>query len=193
MSYTAGRFPDPLPVRFDLPAPEATGWTKHSIDKLGELAATRLGYEPGGDLVGLVEKIGGEVITGPADRTGTTGFLEVPPLEDLRKDERRFRIVLSPYPGEYRNRFTIAHELAHFFLHSKGGKQPLYATRQAGSRVEWEANWFAAAFLMPSPAFVEEWNRCGGRVGHLINHFLVSGGAVEIRRDTLREFGFNLG
>lgn len=192
ISFTTGPVPGRLPVRNDLPAPVETGWTKRSIDELGERAAARLGYEPGGDLVELVERLGGEVLYGPVDRTGSTGFLEVPPSADVKDGDPRFRIVLSPYPGEYRNRFTIAHELAHFFLHSKAGQQPLYATRQAGSRVEWEANWFAAAFLMPTEAFVAAWNQANGRIGHLINRFQVSGGAVEIRRDTLREFGCDL-
>lgn len=189
--HTSGNVPDRLPVRTDLPAPVATGWTRRAIDQLGERAAKALVCEPGGDLVALVERLGGEVVCGPVDRTGSTGFLEVPAAGNANSTIR-FRIALSPYPGVYRNRFTIAHELEHFFLHSKAGQQPLYATRQAGSRVEWEANWFAAAFLMPSESFVAEWNRVGGRIGHLINYFQVSGGAIEIRRDTLRGLGHGL-
>lgn len=185
--YTSSNVPERLPVRADLPAPVATGWTKHSIDKLGERAAEALGCGPGADLNSIVERLGGRVIVGPADRTGSTGFLEVSKESDVR-----FTIALSPYPGHYRNRFTIAHELGHYFLHSKGGQQELYATRQAGSRVEWEANWFAAAFLMPSEHFVREWNQAQGRVGYLIDRFQVSGGAIEIRRDTLRDFGLPL-
>lgn len=189
ISYVSSNVPGRLPVRTDLPKPNATGWTKRSIDKLGERAASNLGYQPGGDLVALVASLGGEVIYGPVDRTGSTGFLEVPDISDLKEGDRRFRIVLSPYPGEYRNRFTVAHELGHYFLHSEAGKRPLYATRQAGSRAEWEANWFAAAFLMPAEPFIREWNQTGGRIGNLIDRFQVSGGAIEIRRDTLREFG----
>ena len=64
-----------------------------------------------------------------------------------------------------RQRFTIAHELGHLFLHypialkSHPGL-PMVATRWVGEgdavhqRSEWEANWFAAAFLMPSEKFV---------------------------------------
>jgi len=70
-----------------------------------------------------------------------------------------------------------------------GGETPLFATRQAGNRAEWEANWFAAAFLMPAGQFVDVWNESGGSIGRLINHFQVSGGAIEIRRKTLEEFG----
>ena len=195
ISYTTGYIPNRLPVRSDLPAPEATGWSKRAIDELGERASCGLGYQPGSDFQSLAalvaDRLKGEVLYGPVDRTGSTGFLEVPESGDGGAPSR-FRIVLSPYPGEYRNRFTIAHELGHYFLHSKAGQQPLYATRQAGSRPEWEANWFAAAFLMPATLFVEQWNGCEGRIGHLINRFQVSGGAIEIRRDTLKEFGHEL-
>lgn len=179
--------PEILPVNPSLPTPKETGWTKRSIDQLGERAANALGCHPGADLVAIVKGLGGRVIYGPVDRTGSTGFLEVSRASDVK-----FTIALSPYPGHYRNRFTIAHELGHYFLHSRAGEQELYATRQAGSRVEWEANWFAAAFLMPSEHFVREWNQSGGNIGHLIDHFQVSGGAIEIRRDTLRDFGCSL-
>ncbi len=179
--------PERLPVNPLLPSPKETGWTKRSIDRLGERAAKALGCDPGADLIAIVKSLRGKVIFGPVDRTGSTGFLEVSKASDVK-----FTIALSPYPGHYRNRFTIAHELGHYFLHSKTGGQELYATRQAGSRVEWEANWFAAAFLMPSESFVTEWNQSGGSIGHLIDRFQVSGGAIEIRRDTLREFGLSL-
>jgi|GEM_PF-323146 len=179
--------PAKLPVNPFLPAPKETGWKKRSIDQLGEKAAKALECDPGADLVAIVKSLGGKVVYGPVDRTGSTGFLEVSKTSD-----DKFTIALSPYPGHYRNRFTIAHELGHYFLHSKAGEQELYATRQAGSRVEWEANWFAAAFLMPSEYFVKEWNQSGGSIGHLIDRFQVSGGAIEIRRDTLRDFGHSL-
>jgi len=127
-----------------------------------------------------VEQLGGTVVIGPVDSTGSTGFLQV-------EEDGSFLIALSPLPGDHRNRFTIAHELGHYFLHAKVGKQKLYATRQAGSRVEWEANWFAGSFLMPAQQFVEAWKRHRGRIGYLISHFRVSGGAIQIRADTLRE------
>lgn len=164
------------------PGPEETGWTKRSIDDLAGRVAAELGYQSGAPLEPIIEQLGGRIVVGTVPETGTTGYVEV-------DGEGRFVIALSPLPGEYRNRFTIAHELGHYILHSKIGEKPLFATRQAGSRAEWEANWFAAAFLMSADEFVRVWTESGGSVGRLINHFQVSGGAVEIRHKTLEEFG----
>ncbi|MCB1087911.1 MAG: ImmA/IrrE family metallo-endopeptidase, partial [Verrucomicrobiae bacterium] len=182
MSFSQG-IPEPTVGRIsDLPAPQATGWTKQSIDDFAAKVAEELDYQPGTSLKPLIEKIGGKIVLGPVPDTGTTGYIEV-------KGPAQFTIALSPLPGDYRNRFTIAHELGHYILHSKIGAVPLFATRQAGSRAEWEANWFAAAFLMPANAFVDAWRESNGSIGRLINRFNVSGGAVEIRQKTLRDFG----
>lgn len=180
--YTARKFSESIPVQRDLPAPRETGWTKRAIDEIAAKIAGKLNYEPGAELEPVVEKLNGTVKLGSADETGSTGFLRV-------EKDGTFLIALSPIPGEYRNRFTIAHELGHYFLHAKIGKQPLFATRQAGSRVEWEANWFAGGFLMPAEAFVKAWKEFNGEAGHLINRFKVSGGAIQIRAETLREMG----
>lgn len=181
-NYISQGSQQPLPVRTDYPKPQETGWTKRAIDGAAADIAKKLDYEPGADLVPIVEHLGGRVVLGPVDETGSTGFLKV-------EEDRSFVIALSPVPREFRNRFTIAHELGHYFLHAKFGKQRLYATRQAGSRVEWEANWFAGSFLMPVEPFVEAWEKYSGQVGCLISEFRVSGGAIEIRADTLREMG----
>ncbi|MCB1236512.1 MAG: ImmA/IrrE family metallo-endopeptidase [Verrucomicrobiae bacterium] len=174
--------PVTLPVDPEYPGPKETGWTKRTIDSLATEIAEKLGYQPGQDLEPLVERLNGRVVIGPVDATGSTGFLKV-------EGDGSFLIALSPLPGENRNRFTIAHELGHYFLHAKVGRQRLYATRQAGSRAEWEANWFAGAFLMPAGPFLAAWNSHNGRAGYLISRFRVSGGAIQIRADTLREMG----
>ena len=56
--------------------------------------------------------------------------------------------------GEPRARFTAAHELGHLFMHS--GEHVHYARRgELADAVnpEWQANAFAAAFLMPESEF----------------------------------------
>lgn len=63
-------------------------------------------------------------------------------------------------PGD-RQRFTVAHELGHLVLHS-GSAQP--ATPSEASRMEREANRFAAAFLVPGDAALEDLDANGGRV-----------------------------
>lgn len=63
-------------------------------------------------------------------------------------------------PGD-RQRFTVAHELGHLVLHS-GSAQP--ATPSDASRMEREANRFAAAFLVPGDVALEDLEANGGRV-----------------------------
>lgn len=63
-------------------------------------------------------------------------------------------------PGD-RQRFTVAHELGHLVLHS-GSAQP--STPADAARLEREANRFAAAFLVPGDAALEDLHAAGGRV-----------------------------
>ena len=65
-----------------------------------------------------------------------------------------FDIVLPQFTSPLRDRFTIGHELGHYFLHSRQGERPLVAYRQGSGRLEWEANWFAAGLLMPKDEFL---------------------------------------
>ncbi len=63
-------------------------------------------------------------------------------------------------PGD-RQRFTVAHELGHLVLHA-GSAQP--STPAEASRMEREANRFAAAFLVPGDAALDDLQANGGRV-----------------------------
>jgi Zn-dependent peptidase ImmA (M78 family) len=74
-----------------------------------------------------------------------------------------------------RQRFTLAHELGHFFLHEGQGYQEVHVDRaqftvkmrdDASSKgedgEEIEANFFAAELLMPTKFLVRDVARCGG-------------------------------
>ena len=50
-------------------------------------------------------------------------------------------------------------------------------------RCEWEANWFAAAFLMPSKPFCDAWKTMS--LNDVARHFLVSTSAAENRAKAL--------
>jgi Zn-dependent peptidase ImmA (M78 family) len=63
-------------------------------------------------------------------------------------------------PGD-RQRFTVAHEVAHLVLHSASA--PPTDSAQA-SRLEHQANLFAAAFLTPADPLIETLHEQGGRV-----------------------------
>lgn len=86
----------------------------------------------------------------------------------IKKSDKSFLITLDKFTySEKRKRFTLAHELGHLFLHMKylldeqrwnelsegdgynrNGVKPY-------SRLEYEANIFAASFLMPEKMFIE--------------------------------------
>ncbi|CAA7621744.1 conserved hypothetical protein [Magnetospirillum sp. LM-5] len=106
-------------------------------------------------------------------------------------DERSFEIFLPLHTSRERDRFTTAHELGHLFLHylyprKMGRKVKLMKARRAGSGlVEWEANWFAAAFLMPRQTFVRVHDECGGNLHELCEEFGVSLAAARIRAETV--------
>lgn len=104
------------------------------------------------DIDSVVTELGGsiieEIIPGIAD-----GKMEY-------KSSKEFVIKVSPYQTKERRNFTIAHELGHLFLHTSYLDQDVTCEeneyyRMGDSEVEYEANEFAAAFLMPRNKYVE--------------------------------------
>ena len=101
--------------------------------------------------------------------------------------DNSFEIKLSAHTGALRDNFTIAHELGHRLLHwpivrkLHPGKA-MHATRSVDTskddlvRCEWEANWFAASFLMPENEFKEAYSK-----GVASETFGVTDAAVEVR------------
>jgi Zn-dependent peptidase ImmA (M78 family) len=144
----------------DFSTPLPTGLFKTDVWALAEEAAERLGFQIGDPLEPIVEALGGTIVF--KDPVTLEGRLPESIVVRSRKD---FTIFLASITSSKRDRFTIAHELGHLFLHypialkSHPGL-PMVATRWVGEgdavhqRSEWEANWFAAAFLMPSEKFV---------------------------------------
>ena len=89
-----------------------------------------------------------------------------------------------------RRRFTIAHELGHWFLH-QGKQMPLFCRRaqvdgESDERpplptIEEEANHFAAALLMPAEMVRREYASEGGDFAALCRTFSSSGAAMGRR------------
>jgi len=89
-----------------------------------------------------------------------------------------------------RRRFTIAHELGHWFLH-QGEQMPLFCRhaqvddesveRPPLPSIEEEANNFAAALLMPAEMVRREYARGGGDFAALCRTFSSSGAAMGRR------------
>lgn len=94
-----------------------------------------------------------------------------------------------------RQRFTIAHELGHFFRHR--GNQTEFTDyhffRNAESNpMEIEANAFAGELLMPEASFKEMARTFNGSIEALANYFGVSSLAVRVRAKTLGMKGHGL-
>lgn len=124
------------------------------------------------------------------------GKIEYQDAEGLAKSEHgsivvdgpnRFTIHLSKFTGPMRDRFTVAHELGHYFLHSFQGKKPIKAYRSERSAAESQADWFAASLLMPERLVRELWvNEDIQNASELAARFHTSLTAAQYRLDTLK-------
>ncbi len=110
----------------------------------------------------------------------------------IRKDGGAL-IGVSSSESPTRQRFTIAHELGHFFLHPrKAAFVDFRDNVQNAIRTprEREANWFAAALLMPRRMLTRDCRALSKRmsrddVGRLARRYQVSEEAMQFRLDNL--------
>lgn len=166
--------------------PLPTRASKKAVSDFAEEVAVQVNYEPGMPIEGLVADLNGGITYRNAvgDRPES---IQVEP-------DRQFQIFLPTMTSMARDRFTIAHELGHVFLHF-----PIVQSAYPGSgmvayrwvedmdadlqRCEWEANWFAAAFTMPEKRFREASNMAG--VSGAAAYFGVSEQAARVRAKSL--------
>jgi Zn-dependent peptidase ImmA (M78 family) len=168
-------------------APIECGLSKAAVDHIAANVAEHLSYQPGQELEPVVERLGGKIrIQDVLDfNRQSSGSIRI-------ESQNHFQIILAAHTGPTRDRFTIAHELGHYFLHyiypnQTGGRkvEKLEAQRYGTGRVEWEANWFAAGFLMPANTFREQFRFLNGSIPLLADRFAVSNDAAHIRVKTL--------
>jgi hypothetical protein len=159
---------------------------KAIVEKFAEKIAEVYKFDVGDSLRDLVDTIGGQIHFQHLDEwIGENGSIFVHGGSD-------FDILLPHYTSPLRDCFTIGHELGHYFLHSDLGKIPIIAYRQGSTRIEWEANWFAASLLMPSKKFKEAWEaeKATGQlektsIMKIAMRFGVSQDAARIRKESL--------
>jgi Zn-dependent peptidase ImmA (M78 family) len=124
-----------------------------------------------------------EMVEDPSQQEADGGSLII-------RGESDFTIALSPYTTPLRDNFTIGHELGHYFLHyylqTPRPALPLTFTRYGTGLIEWQANRFAAALLMPAEAFRNSFKEFGGDEFLLAGYFEVSRPAVQVRAQSLR-------
>jgi Zn-dependent peptidase ImmA (M78 family) len=162
--------------------PEALGASRSAIEEFAEKVRRVAGFEVGDDVLGLVPRFGGRI------RFIKEAELLTMPESIFVYGKHDFEIILSEYMGISRPQFTVAHDLAHYFLHSHQGKQPLRAMRLSARpmpRYEWEAHWFAAALLMPKEEFLRQAEFLEGSLPGLASYFDVSTSIAGMRMESL--------
>jgi Zn-dependent peptidase ImmA (M78 family) len=165
--------------------PEASNLSRQSVWDFAESVAKKLEVIPGDSLTNHVEKIGGRIELRDVDDLNESGAIVI-------RDEHDFTIFLPFHTGSKRDRFTVGHELGHYFLHYKlptvqgrPPKLPMKVSRYGSDRTETEANWFAAAFLMPAEDFRRVHKEFGGDPIAIADNFAVSRAAAEVRATSL--------
>ena len=178
---------------YKLPVP--TNATKDRVHIFAEEVAAKLSFAPGDPIEPLVNRLGGQI-----EYKNALDFKSHIPESIRIEPSRRFKIFLPSMGSSARYRFTVAHELGHFFLHFPivsefDPNAGMFATRWVDhsgdtdqlKRAEWEANWFAAAFLMPSTIFQSTLRSFNGDIVSVAARFGVSAQAAEIRAKTLSQ------
>lgn len=169
-------------TKYIMPTPSRA--TKSKIFSFAEMQRVKTGLKNGFDLPNLVKKNRGEL--------SYIGFMDDDQTDAIVvESDGSFRIRLSSHTGALRDNFTIAHELGHLVLHwplvrknnpgcGMRATRKVDDTNESLRRCEWEANWFASAFLMPEVAFKEAY-----RAGNASEIFGVTQSAVEVRAKAL--------
>ncbi|MCE2564172.1 ImmA/IrrE family metallo-endopeptidase [Komagataeibacter sp. FNDCF1] len=96
---------------FDYVYPRPSGARKAAVEAFAETIAKDAGFEPGGDIFGFVAQMGGKILV------GSSGYGDNESGSLIAKSFSDFTIYVSSLTSIERDRFTIAHELGHLFLH----------------------------------------------------------------------------
>lgn len=168
-------------------APVPCKLPKHAVHTLAENVAKKLNFQPGGDLFELLKRLGGRF-----SYQEFSGFGETDSGSLIVYGEGDFEINIATNTSLVRDRFTIAHEIGHYVLHylwprqnSRQISDKMIAARYGSDRSEWEANWFAAAFLMPEKEFKSFFLESDKNIIATAEYFGVSTKAARVRSEAL--------
>jgi Zn-dependent peptidase ImmA (M78 family) len=127
--------------------------------------------------------------------------LRFEPMDDessglLEKDKKgNWCMHVNSLHHPNRQRFTIAHELGHRFLHGEFCNEfadKIFFRNGQPSQAEAEANSFAAALLMPEKSFKAYVVGTSSKVEDIASYFQVSSLAVRFRAKSLGYSGHNV-
>lgn len=158
-------------------------WGKAAIKRIADRVREVAKFDPvkETDFAKVVEAFGGKIESG--ENLSSEDSIKV-------SGKHRFSITLDSSATQERKRFTMAHELGHYFLHSRQGAVSLKAFRLGTSLAEQEANFFAANLLMPEEEFKKRWNSSKSkveafRIAEMASLFHVSTAAAAARAEYL--------
>lgn len=126
------------------------GFDLSSVYGFGEKVAQSIGWTPQLDLFELIKCNGGTIHFIDYESFNRNQDIFENSIYVRKKND--FDIILPAYASMIENRFTLAHELGHYVLHSRfSGKS--FACRNGDTAVEKEADCFALGFMMPANHF----------------------------------------
>lgn len=130
------------------------------------------------DVRGLVKRLGGRVDVSSSLFNDEALTVHAP---------GDFTIHLPQLTSDRRDRFTIAHELGHYFLHYLQPERqgPMSYGRGSRNQAETQANYFAASLLMPEARFRAAYERLQGDMWKIGDSFGVSPQAAGVRAQVL--------
>jgi Zn-dependent peptidase ImmA (M78 family) len=165
----------------DFVFPKAVGASKQNVQTFAASVAKELGYNSSQD----IREFASKNLSIKIEYKGYSQFSEAEDASIFIDGIDDVTIILPDYTPLKRDVFSIAHEIGHLILHypktfpNLDGK--MHAKRRGSNPVEWEANWFAAGFLMPEEDFCKEFKKLEGNPRLLAKHFGVSLAAATVR------------
>lgn len=104
----------------------------------------------------------------------------------IKKENDNIYICVNSRHSENRKRFTVAHELGHYFLHNEELSDGfvdniLKREKTINNKKELDANNFAANLLMPEELFKDLWLREDRSISAIATMFFVSESAILTR------------
>lgn len=174
----------PLSIPSGFAPAKPSGLSRETVEEIAESVAEAVGYNPSMHLGEVAGLFGASVKIRDYFDSPDDGSI-------LIGEDGNFDIFLPVHTSPIRDRFTVAHEIGHYILHYEwhraNGEEvsATYASRYGSDRAEWEANWFAAAFLMPSREFARVAEGKNKTIADVAAHFGVSPAAAEIREKAL--------
>jgi hypothetical protein len=113
----------------------------------------------------------------------------------LSQKDGKYVITVEKRHPINRQRFTIAHELAHYFLHKnlkEKFEDSIFFRGAESDTFEFQANLFAGELLMPSEEFLNQIKNGNSQIEGLAKYFGVSTLAIRVRAKQLDLQGHGL-